>query len=99
MNILEDRLKSSSIQVILETIKVFIRFASMTKDEQIMNDVINRVQAPLITLMAGSEVSNTHELTFVILSHIKFVVSRGNHKHFSEESKRFYCKIDEPSYI
>ncbi|MFO0131787.1 MAG: hypothetical protein ACK52J_04750 [bacterium] len=49
--------------------------------------------------MASSEVSNTHELTFVILNHIKFIVSRGDNSEFSKECKRFYCKIDEPSYI
>ena len=49
--------------------------------------------------MASSEVSNTHELTFVILNQIKFIVSRGDNSEFSKECKRFYCKIDEPSYI
>jgi AP-4 complex subunit beta-1 len=49
--------------------------------------------------MSSSEVSNTHELTFVILSHIKFIVQRGENADFSRECKRFYCKVDEPSYI
>lgn len=49
--------------------------------------------------MASSEVGSTHELTFVILSHIKFIVSRGDSTLFANECKRFYCKIDEPSYI
>jgi hypothetical protein len=33
-------------------------------------DVLYRIQSPLITLMASSEMSNFNELNYVILSHI-----------------------------
>ena len=85
--------------MILDTVKVFVNYASQTREDQLIKDVLTRVQAPLITLMASSEVSNTHELTFVVLAHIKFIVSRGDSSQFAKECKRFYCKVDEPSYI
>ena len=43
MNMLEDRLISSSSQVILDSIKVFINYASLSKDEAMVNSVIKRI--------------------------------------------------------
>ena len=68
MNLLEDRLKNSSAGIILDTIKVFINFATISKQEFLIKEVITRIQGPVITLMASSEVSGTYELTYVILT-------------------------------
>ena len=62
-------------------------------------DVLYRIQSPLITLMASSEMSNFNELNYVILSHIQFIASNSDIPLFSYDYKRFYCKNDEPSYI
>jgi len=76
MNLLEDRLKSSSAGVVLDTIKVFIYLATVSNQDQLLKEVISRIQSPVITLMTSSEIDNSFELTYVVLSHIKYIVSR-----------------------
>ena len=43
MNLLEDRLKSSSAGVVLDTIKVFIYLATLSNQDQLLKEVISRI--------------------------------------------------------
>jgi AP-4 complex subunit beta-1 len=96
MNLLEDRLKHSCSAIVLGTLKVFMNF---TKDQpKIYQQVVERSRSPLITLASSSEISGSYEVTFVVLSHIHFITSKGYSEVFEKDYKIFYCKADEPSY-
>jgi AP-4 complex subunit beta-1 len=36
---------------------------------------------------------------YTILSHIKFIASKGYNQVFAQDYKCFYCRVDEPTYI
>lgn len=95
MNILEEKLKLSCCAIVLAVIKIFMNF---TKNKpNVYEQVILRVKSPLITLASISE--GNYEVMFTILSHIKFIASKGYNQVFALEYKSFYCRTDEPSYI
>ena len=97
LNILEERLKHSSSSVVLGCIKVFLNY---TKDNQLMTrQVYSRIQAPLITLFAGAEVTGAYELAYCVLAHIHLIISKGAGPGFENDFKSFFCKFDEPTYI
>lgn len=97
MNILEDRFKHASSSVVLGTVKVFLH---LTKDDpNLYKQVLQRLQAPLITLMTSSETTESYEIAFNVLSHIYLLVMRGANVYFENEYKQFFIKYDEPSYI
>ncbi|CAG9329177.1 unnamed protein product [Blepharisma stoltei] len=97
LNILEDRLRHASSSVVLGCIKVFM---NMTKDNPVLlKQVFSRVQAPLITLFVGGEVSEAYELSYCVLAHISLIISRGAAEVFENDYKNFFCKYDEPTYI
>ena len=97
MNLLEDRFKHASSSVVLGTVKVFLH---LTKDdENLYKQVLQRLQAPLITLMTSSETTESYEISFNVLSHIHLLVLRGGAVYYENEYKQFFVKYDEPSYI
>lgn len=97
MNLLEDRFKHASSSVVLGTVKVFLH---LTKDDtNLYKQVLQRLQAPLITLMTSSETTESYEISFNVLSHIHLLVIRGGNVYFENEYKQFFVKYDEPSYI
>lgn len=97
MNLLEDRFKHASSSVVLGTVKVFLH---LTKDDQnLYRQVLQRLQAPLITLMTSSETTESYEISFNVLTHIHLLVLRGGNIYFENEYKQFFVKYDEPSYI
>ena len=102
LNILEDRLSHADAGVILAVTKVYMRYTKNTQN--LHKQVMERLQAPLITLMTSSETKGNHEVTYVILQHILLIVSRydiepTNYHLFRKEHKHFFCKIEEHSYI
>ena len=97
MNLLEERFKHASSSVVLGTVKVFLH---LTKDDQnLYNQVIQRLQAPLITLMTSSETTESYEVSFNVLTHIHLIVMRGGNIYFEREYKQFFIKYYEPTYI
>lgn len=96
MNLLEDRLKHSSVSIVLATIKVFLNF---TKSKpKLYSQVVDRVKAPLITLASSSEIFCNFEITYIVLSHIFYITTKGFNESFEKDYKIFYCRVDEPSY-
>ena len=53
----------------------------------------------MITLMTSSETTESYEISFNVLAHIKLLVLRGGNVFFEHEYKHFFVKYDEPSYI
>jgi len=97
MNLLDDRLKHSCITIVLSTIKIFMSFTK--NNVKIYNQVFLRVKTPMITLVSSSEIQGSFEITYTVLCHILFIVSRGGSEYFTKEFKQFYLKADEPTYI
>lgn len=72
MNLLDDRLKSSCVSIVLSIVKIFL---SLTQDTQsLFKQALKRVKTPLITLMSSSETQGTFEITYVVLNHIYYII-------------------------
>lgn len=95
MNILDGLLKQSSSAVVLSVTKIFVDITSNRLDLQL--EVMKRLRAPLLTLMATA----TPELAYTVLVHILTLCQRGVERAdvFGAEFKQFYCRYNEPSYI
>lgn len=68
---------------------------------------MERLQAPLITLMTSGETAGNFEITYIVVQHILQIVSRnsiksvsaGGYNLFQNDYKHFFCKMEEPTYI
>ena len=69
MNILDSKLKHSSASIVLGTVKLFLKFASMK--EEIKGAIVERIKAPLLLLCT---VQLGFELTYVVLEHVRYLV-------------------------
>ena len=49
--------------------------------------------------MTSSETTESFEISFNVLAHIKLLVLRGGNVYFENEYKHFFVKYDEPTYI
>lgn len=97
MDLLDDRLKTSSSTVVLACIKIFLTY---TKHNPVTTkQVYARIKDPLITLFGAGEVAGAHEISYCVLSHIHLLVSKGALSEFENDFKTFFCKDDEPVYI
>ena len=97
MDLLDDRLKTSSSTVVLACIKIFLAY---TKNNPVVTkQVYARIKDPLITLFGAGEVAGAHEISYCVLSHIHLLVSKGALSEFENDFKTFFCKDDEPVYI
>lgn len=62
--------------------------------------MVEKIKAPLLTLMSANENSGTFETMYIILQHIEYVICHMDGKKFYERDfKYFYCKANEPTYI
>ena len=52
MNILWEKLKHSSISLVLVSIKIIIKLCK--DNEELFNSIVEKIKAPLLTLMTGS---------------------------------------------
>jgi vesicle coat complex subunit len=95
MNILDALLKQSSSAVVLAVTKIFMDLTSNRRELQL--EVMKRLRAPLLTLMATA----TPELAYTVLVHIQALCMRGvqHSEVFGSEFKQFFCRYNEPSYI
>ena len=61
---------------------------------------MEKIKAPLLTLMTGNENTGSYETMFIVLQHIEYVILHmGGKQYFEKDFKYFYCKVDEPTYI
>ncbi len=91
--------------MLLAATKVFMKY---TKNSPVINkQVMERLQAPLITLMTSGETAGNYEITYIVLKHIQLLVSQyairpgstTGYSLFQNDYKHFFCKMEEPTYI
>ena len=79
-----------------------------TKNSPVINkQVMERLQAPLITLMTSGAIGGNFEITYAVLQHIYLLVSQyatrpgstTGYNLFQNDYKHFFCKMEEPTYI
>lgn len=93
-----DKLKHSSTPLVLASIKIILKFTE--RKEELFRNIVEKIKAPLLTLMTGNENTGSYETMFVVLQHIEYVILHMKGKaHFEKDFKYFYVKADEPSYI
>jgi AP-4 complex subunit beta-1 len=99
LSILEEILTYSNASVLLAVIKVFLKYSKCLPE--MSKQILERLQAPLITLMTSAESSEYFELTYAILQHIHLIAERygAKYKLFQGDYKHFFCKMGEGSHI
>ena len=76
----------------LGSIRIIIKLAK--EKEELFKNVVEKVKAPLLTLMSASESDGSYETTFIVLQHIEYVIQYMNGKNqYEKDFKYFYCKI------
>jgi len=66
-------------------------------DPNLLDQVIEKVRGPLLTLMSSRDDDN--EIKYVAVCHICELVNMGADKHLMSEYKRFFCQAKDPIYI
>ncbi|KAL8271920.1 hypothetical protein Esti_004044 [Eimeria stiedai] len=97
LNILDDRLKSSSAAVVLSCARCFLSLAKNTKS--LYEQALARLAPPLLTLVATS----CPELAYTVLQHILLILETPGNEAFARslegEYQQFFCRYSDPSYI
>lgn len=97
MNLLDPVLRTSGCSAVLATVRAFLSIVEQIagEDEQEMKQqVVARVKAPLITLVA----SGSSELQFVLLKQIEQLVDLCPGS-FDDEFRQFYIRYHEPAHV
>ncbi|KAL8435614.1 hypothetical protein Efla_005959 [Eimeria flavescens] len=97
LNILDDRLKSSSAAVVLGCARCFLSLTS--HNEALLQQALARLAPPLLTLVATS----CSELAYTVLQHILLILETPGNEAFGRaleaEYQQFFCRYSDPSYI
>mmetsp|Transcript_29624 Transcript_29624/g.48881 ORF Transcript_29624/g.48881 Transcript_29624/m.48881 type:complete len:838 (+) Transcript_29624:214-2727(+) len=92
MNLLDPVLRTSNAGAVLATIRAFLRLAG--DDEEMRNQVVTRIKAPLVTLIsAGSS-----ELVYCLLQNADALVELCPGM-LDDEYRQFYIKHNEPTHV
>lgn len=99
MNLLDPVLRTSSSAAVLATVQAFLSLADSTgatevEIKEIKEQVVSRVKAPLITLVA----SGSSEVEFVLLKHVEALVELCP-RAFDDEYRQFYTRFSEPTHV
>ncbi len=49
--------------------------------------------------MTSAETTDSYEICYNVISHIKFIIQKGGKQYFQDSYKHFFLKYDEPIYI
>ncbi len=49
--------------------------------------------------MTSAETTDSYEICYNVISHIKFIILWGGRENFFTSFKHFFLKYDEPTYI
>ncbi|PFH36721.1 HEAT repeat-containing protein [Besnoitia besnoiti] len=96
MNILDDKLKSSSAAVVLACSNCFLELTRGNED--LRRQVYCRLKPPLLTLVT----TGYPEIAYTILRHILLIVQTGGPgavEAFEGELRQFFCRYSDPSYL
>lgn len=95
MNLLDPVLRTSNSAAVIAIVRAFLSLADSNEDPEMMKrQVVNRVKAPLITLIA----SGSPELVFCLLKNVDYLVDLCP-GIFDDEFRQFYIKYNEPTHI
>ncbi|KAL3920464.1 MAG: hypothetical protein SGILL_003250 [Bacillariaceae sp.] len=99
MNLLDPVLRTSSSAAVLATVQAFLAMADSTaatpqEIQEIKEQVITRVKAPLITLVA----SGSSEAEYVLLKQVEALVDLCPGA-FDDEYRQFYTRFNEPTHV
>lgn len=98
MNLLDPLLRTNNNGTVLCIIKCFFALTKQIENEQkltLQRQVVERIKAPLVTLVAGG----TPELVFCLLKHIDVLVQRFPGV-FDDEYRQFYIiRYKEPTHL
>jgi len=99
MNLLDPVLRSSSSATVLATVRAFLSMVDTigsTPEEvkEIKEQIIARVKAPLVTLVA----SGSNETCFVLLKQVEALIELCPGS-FDDEYRQFYTRFSEPTHV
>jgi hypothetical protein len=99
MNLLDPVLRTSSCAAVLATVRAFLSMADQiagTPEEtlEMKTQVVSRVKAPLITLVA----SGSSEVQYVLLKQVEALVELCPGS-FDDEYRQFYIRYHEPTHV
>jgi AP-4 complex subunit beta-1 len=99
MNLLDPVLRTSSSSAVLATVQAFLSLADSTGStpqeiQEIKEQVVSRIKAPLITLVA----SGSSEAEYVLLKHVEALVDLCPGA-FDDEYRQFYIRFNEPTHV
>lgn len=99
MNLLDPVLRTSSSAAVLATIRAFISMAdqiagSPEETAEMKQQVVSRIKAPLITLVA----SGSSEVQYVLLKQVEQLVNLCPGS-FDDEYRQFYIRYNEPTHV
>lgn len=97
MNLLDPVLRTSSCSAVLATVRAFLSIVEQIagdEEQEMKQQVVARVKAPLITLVA----SGSSEIQFVLLKQIEQLVDLCPGS-FDDEFRQFYIRYHEPAHV
>lgn len=99
MNLLDPVLRSSSSATVLATVRAFLSLVDSigsTPEEvqEIKEQIVSRVKAPLVTLVA----SGSNETCYALLKQVKYLVQLCPGA-FDDEYRQFYTRFSEPTHV
>mmetsp|Transcript_5567 Transcript_5567/g.8526 ORF Transcript_5567/g.8526 Transcript_5567/m.8526 type:complete len:939 (+) Transcript_5567:53-2869(+) len=95
MNLLDPVLRTSNSGAVMATIRAFLALADNGNDvEAMQRQVVGRIKAPLITLVA----SGSPELVYCLLKHVESLIDLCP-AIFDDEYRQFYVRYHEPTNI
>lgn len=99
MNLLDPVLRSSSSATVLATVRAFLSLVDSigsTPEEvqEIKEQIVSRVKAPLVTLVA----SGSNETCYALLKQVEYLVQLCPGA-FDDEYRQFYTRFSEPTHV
>lgn len=99
MNLLDPVLRTSSSAAVLATVRAFLSMidsigSSQNEIQEIKEQIVSRVKAPLITLVA----SGSNEGCYVLLKQVEALVELCP-RLFDDEYRQFYTRFNEPTNV
>ena len=99
MNLLDPVLKTSSAATVLATVRAFLSLvdsigSSPDEVKEIKEQIVARVKAPLVTLVA----SGTNETCYALLKQVEYLVQMCPGS-FDDEYRQFYTRFSEPTHV
>lgn len=93
MNLLDPVFRTNNASAVMATIKAFLSLAQQSKDEAMVQQIVARVKAPILTLAVGG----CSELAYTLYKHVDLLITTSPGL-FDDEFRQFYTKVSEPTY-